>query len=341
MNEPLISIVIPVYNIEKYLKRCVDSVIRQTYKNIEIILVNDGSTDNCYKICNEFKNIDKRIRVINKENGGLSSARNAGMQEALGEYIVFVDGDDTIDSNMCKEMLITAINNNVDIVMCDYNRIDSKDRIQKHSEDIREGLYLRKDIKNEIFNKLIMRESIEYGPLLAVWVFLYKLDFLKNNNINFDPEIRWSEDNIFSAIVGYNAESFYYMKEKHFYNYYRNDNSITTTYKKQAWEVYLLMNKKIRYYFENKKDYDFSRQINLHILYYALNCIGNANIFEQGFKAKYKQIKRIVDTKQLINSMKGFIINQENYKLRILLYLIKYRLSFILTLFLSFRYDKK
>lgn len=341
MNEPLISIVIPVYNIEKYLQRCVDSVIGQTYKNIEVILVNDGSTDSCNEICSELKKVDKRIRVINKKNGGLSSARNAGMKEALGEYILFVDGDDTIDGNMCQEMIKTAINNKVDIVMCDYIRIDSKDKIEEYSEDIREGLYLKKDIKEEIFNKLIMRECIDYGPFLSVWVFLYKLDFLKRNNIEFDSKIRWSEDNIFSAIVGYNAESFYYMKGKYFYNYYRNDNSITTTYKKQAWEVYLLMNKKIKYYFENKKDYNFSRQIELHMLYYTLNCIGNANRFEKNFKEKYKQIKMIVNTNELIDTMKEFDINQENYKLKIILYLIKYRLSFILTVFLNFRYPKK
>lgn len=89
-----ISIIIPIYNVEKYLKRCIDSIVNQTYKNTEIILVNDGSPDNCGEICDEYAKIDSRIKVIHKENGGLSSARNAGIDISSGEYIMFVDSDD-------------------------------------------------------------------------------------------------------------------------------------------------------------------------------------------------------------------------------------------------------
>ncbi|OUQ56652.1 hypothetical protein B5E58_10530, partial [Tyzzerella sp. An114] len=97
MENKKISVIVPIYNVEKYLNRCVDSIINQTYKNLEIILVDDGSPDNCGKICDEYAKKDNRIKVVHKENGGVSSARNVGLNIATGDYIGFVDGDDWID----------------------------------------------------------------------------------------------------------------------------------------------------------------------------------------------------------------------------------------------------
>ena len=106
-DNSLISVIIPVYKVEKYLSKCVESIINQTYKNLEIILVNDGSPDNCGEICDEYAKKDSRIKVIHKENGGLSDARNAGIEIASGQYIAFVDSDDYIASNMYERMYET------------------------------------------------------------------------------------------------------------------------------------------------------------------------------------------------------------------------------------------
>ena len=104
MQKKLVSIIVPIYKVEKYLKQCLDSILNQTYENIEIILVDDGSPDNCGKICDEYASNDKRIRVIHKENGGLSSARNAGLDVATGEYISFIDSDDYVSENFIKRL---------------------------------------------------------------------------------------------------------------------------------------------------------------------------------------------------------------------------------------------
>ena len=110
MDKDLISIIVPIYNVEKYIKKCIDSIINQTYTNLEIILVDDGSPDNCGKICDKYKEKDDRIKVIHKKNGGLSDARNAGIDIATGEYITFIDSDDYVAENyievlynLCKE----------------------------------------------------------------------------------------------------------------------------------------------------------------------------------------------------------------------------------------------
>lgn len=135
MQNDLISIIIPIYRVEKYLKRCIDSVLKQSYENIEIILVNDGSDDNCPNICLEYLDKDNRIIYIDKENGGLSDARNAGIKVAKGKYITFVDSDDTIEIDYVKQLYNTLINNNADLSICGYTVIYDNGRIVNHSSD--------------------------------------------------------------------------------------------------------------------------------------------------------------------------------------------------------------
>ncbi len=119
-KNPLISIIVPIYNVEKYIRQCIENIRCQTYKDLEIILVDDGSPDNCGKICDEYAKLDDRVIVIHKENGGLSSARNAGIDIATGDYLGFVDGDDWIKSDMYESMLKNILNNEADISVCGF-----------------------------------------------------------------------------------------------------------------------------------------------------------------------------------------------------------------------------
>ena len=123
---PLISIIIPVYNVEKYLSECIESVINQTYKNLEIILVNDGSTDSCPQICEEYAAKDNRIKVIHKKNGGLSDARNIGLKQATGALISFVDSDDLLSLDFCQRLLDALIESDADIVECDFVKFEEE-----------------------------------------------------------------------------------------------------------------------------------------------------------------------------------------------------------------------
>ena len=118
MEESLISIIVPVYNVESYLKKCVDSIINQTYQKIEVILVDDGSSDGCAQICDEYQDIDNRVRVLHKKNGGLSSARNAGIGIATGEYLGFVDSDDYIANDMFEVLINNIKQNDADMAVC-------------------------------------------------------------------------------------------------------------------------------------------------------------------------------------------------------------------------------
>lgn len=173
MNYELISIIVPIYNVEKYLNRCVESIIRQSYTNLEIILIDDGSTDNCYEICIQYKKKDKRIKVIHQQNEGLSSARNTGVANAKGDYISFVDSDDWIHPDFIRNLYYTMKKNNSQIVEClaipistyfiDDNNIefDCLENQEFNGEECFNEFIKGKFFKQTVWNKLYKKEVLE------------------------------------------------------------------------------------------------------------------------------------------------------------------------------------
>ena len=140
MEKPLISVIVPVYNVKQYLRRCVDSILKQTYENIEIVLIDDGSTDESGAICDRYAQKDVRVKVIHKENGGLSDARNKGMQEARGEYFAFVDSDDYIAKDYIAYLFELIVENKAQISLCGYLKF-----IEKLPQKERKAVSVKKD----------------------------------------------------------------------------------------------------------------------------------------------------------------------------------------------------
>lgn len=139
----LISIIVPVYKVEKYINRCVDSILAQTYKNLEVILVDDDSSDSCPTICDEYAKKDNRVRVVHKKNEGVSAARNDGISIANGKFICFVDSDDYVAENYVQKMVEEQQKNNADVVFCSYYNVCNK-VVSKASEDLKELVYNKK-----------------------------------------------------------------------------------------------------------------------------------------------------------------------------------------------------
>lgn len=188
--DKLISIIIPVYRVEKWLKKCVNSVIRQTYKNLEIILVDDGSPDKCPQICDKLAKKDSRINVIHKENGGVSSARNAGIDASTGEYICFIDSDDWIDKNFIMNAYNDAISNGAQIVISNITIVSRRgERLYKTVNQTQ-----RIDFNSEETLFAALQEELSLGGAVPK---LYESSLIKDNNIKFDSKVKFGEDVLF------------------------------------------------------------------------------------------------------------------------------------------------
>lgn len=164
--KPLISVIVPVYDVEPYLNRCIESIVSQTYKNLEIILVDDGSPDNCPQMCDDWVNKDSRIHVIHKKNGGLSDARNAGMKIASGELISFIDSDDYVDLNMYESLIFKMLETDSDIVSCGVKWVDESGRVLKCDKVLSDVVFLTEEAMKELLNDGAIKQP--------VWNRLYK-----------------------------------------------------------------------------------------------------------------------------------------------------------------------
>lgn len=189
----MFSIIVPIYKIERYIEECIQSVVNQTYKNYELILVDDGSPDNCGKICDKYKNIYSSIKVVHKENGGVSSARNAGITIAEGEYIIFLDGDDILTKDCLNEISRILNNKKIDLLSCNYS-------IYGNNRNINEYIEKKVDKLNDYFNYI---SDIPW----AVWRNIYNRELIVDNNIMFDESVGMAEDCAFFLECFENANS--------------------------------------------------------------------------------------------------------------------------------------
>ena len=172
-SAPLISVIVPIYNVEKYLRECLDSLLVQTYRNLEIILVDDGSKDNCGQICDEYAALDRRIRVLHQPNGGLGNAYNNGIAAASGDYVGMVESDDFAEPDLYERLLASALKYDSDLVKCDFFNYDSFQEPQDHSDNILSQLApVDKAFKISEYPALFT-----FHP--SVWASLYKADFIK------------------------------------------------------------------------------------------------------------------------------------------------------------------
>ena len=230
-----ISVIIPIYNAEKYLPRCLDSIINQTYSNLEIILINDGSSDASGNICDSYAKEDSRVKVIHQSNAGVSAARNAGLDIATGDYISFVDPDDWIESNMYEVLVGTIQDKEIDILR--FNAYRKGEIINKLPF---RGEYSNKELEEKILLPLIGAEKFGGMFILGVlWLHLYKREVIEDNHIRFNPQLRRCEDRLFTLSSIIHAKSILFVDEV-LYHYEVYDNSLSNRYDPERWEQELI-----------------------------------------------------------------------------------------------------
>lgn len=233
MNNSKTSIIIPVYKAEKYLNRCIDSIINQSYKNIEIILVNDGSPDNCPAICDEYAKKDGRIKVIHKENGGVSSARNAGLDVATGKYIQFVDSDDWVEPEYSKSMIKLIEKKHSDLGICGYTIVRQNRKIERCT--VSQSFEINSQNVKSLFN--LHCNELLISPVNKI----YKLELLRG--LRFNKDISLTEDAIFNYAYLTKCANIC-VTDALLYTYFNNNESSLTknfkpTYFKNLKDVYI------------------------------------------------------------------------------------------------------
>lgn len=321
-----ISVIVPVYQAENYLNRCVDSIVNQTYSNIEVILIDDGSKDRSGNICDQYADKDFRVKVIHKENAGVSVARNTGLDIASGDYIAFVDSDDFLELDMYERMMDKVLEYQCDIVLCDCVKDTGEVQIP-YTHDIREGYYDYEQLKTEYYPHLLMMENVEYPATISNWVLLFKKALC--NDIRYLEGVRFSEDLLFGAQLMLNAHSFYYMKEINLYHYWMNNESITHMFKIDKWNDYCALHSEIECYFGNQTVYDFQHQIDLCLLFFVYNMVGDIlHTTKLEKKDKKQKVLEILKAKDVVDMFKRIKILKlpVTWKLKFLTYIYKYHM---------------
>ena len=312
-NKAKISIVIPVYNVSKYLRECLDSVINQKYQNIEIILVDDGSKDNSGIICDEYSNKDKRIKVIHKENGGVSSARNMGIDNATGKYVCFVDSDDIVHPDYIKKLV-----DNLDKDVLSVCKIEEFNNSFSFSID--------NDKKIELDRKNFV-ELCRLYLLNTPGCKLFNLDIVKKNKIFFDTKLSLGEDLLFNLDYLKYIEKVVIIDQNLYYYRKSGNNTLSNTYYSNMLDIQLLLFDRFTEFFENiqmnNKGYFIYNSSKFGILRIIIeNEFKNKNI---GFWKRYCNVQ-----KNLSNDKFKSRINTIHHPDRWFMYfLIKHRLVLI------------
>lgn len=323
-SNDLVSIIVPVYNVEKYLKQCIESLINQTYKNIEIILVEDGSKDSSPKICNRYAKKDTRVKVIHQKNSGVSEARNKGIDQSKGEWITFVDADDYIAPDFCQKMLAIALQTESQCVICAYNKIYSNNTVEILKN---ENLQLNRE---EFLEKIFDVQSGFGFCHMKLW----NARIIKENKIRFNKELKVAEDALFCITMSDYINNIYFLNQA-LYNYRINSESTVRKFDENYTKKYLsAMIKTKDYIIKNKKEeIRFYNYVAYHVLLIVINYCFHPENEKKGIQL-LKEICEIPEFKEAIeySNYEGF-----SFTRKATLFTLKHKLYIITSIIAKIR----
>lgn len=312
-DNQIISIVIPVYNVRPYIARCLDSVIKQTHKKLEIIIIDDGSTDGSGKICDEYAEKDNRIRVIHRGNEGVSSARNLGKEIATGQWLSFVDADDTIEPNFCEEMLRCANDKCVDYVCSGYKRI-----FPRGSEAYNTS-FKCKTLKQSDFIYCLLNVQFGYG---FVHMKLIKTSIAKLVTFNNDLEV--GEDALYNLEIAAKIPEVAIL-EKPLYNYFATSNSVVKRWDKNYIKKYHKAVEEIKNYMEEKYGRKYESEVENFITYHAFLILVNYCCHDRN-KHRLDSLKQLLKIDVFREAIDTSTYQNLSFTRRVTLYCMKHRM---------------
>lgn len=323
-----LSIIVPIFNGEEYLHRCIDSILSQQYTDFELILIDDGSTDNSLSICNEYSEKDSRIVVYHKENEGLVAARKSGLSLAKGEYIGFVDCDDFIEDNMYHDLMSVAENDGSDIVaggiILDYV---SHSKVYFNSFD--EGFYSKERINNIIIPQMLIYSGfVKYGMIPGVVTKVIRRSILEKALTNVSDKLTIGEDVAITAYSMINAKSLTIIKNAG-YHYIQTDNSMIRAFNskrfEQICELYSSISK-----IDNES---YQKQVSLYMCYLIFNTLADC-VKKSGYSKKEAEnvIRNILKNNFSDKVLKEADVSNLSLKNKTKIFLMKYKLIYLLML---------
>lgn len=321
----MLSIIVPVYNADKYIEECIQSILSQTYENFELLLIDDGSTDQSLKICNKFKRIDKRVKVFQKPNGGVSSARNLGLEKSKGDLISFCDADDIIDRKAYEILLDNFKKNNVDRIVGGYKYLYPDGHCLCCKERLDDGIYF----KDNLLPKMIDDGTLSGFLFSGVNNSIFKKNIISNNKIKFNENIKYNEDSLFSFEYLLNSNSIYSLQSVPLYFYRQHD--LSATKKSYVKDKYVNLHIELERLCKNKTEINYEEQIKRRMVTESFWEILDICKELNGKKA-IKEIKKIMKKNNTYENIKLLYPKKMNKYKRFFYYLIKYNCHFMLYL---------
>lgn len=322
-----VSIIIPVYNVEKYLKKSLDSIADQTYKNLEIILVDDGSTDNSGSICDEYAKKDQRIKVIHKQNGGLSSARNVGLDAISGEFVAFVDSDDYISKDLIEHVVAELEKTRADVCMFSHYTVTNQ-KENAHYLPLDKEIYEKEEIRNFIVPLFVGQKNGSEKPLLGfIWRQIFRREAI--GTLRFRSEREYYAEDVVFDLEFYTKANKMCVINKPLYYYRYVDTSLSNRYREGLFEKLVKLIKFKQEIVEKHNISDCLERIDRSIFRAARGGIINVKRASNlSKKAKKLEIKKIVNNSLVRKSIKK--VKLKGIKEKTFAILLKLRLSSIL-----------
>lgn len=341
MNNIKVSIIVPIYNVERYLKRCMDSLLGQTLREIEIIMVDDESPDNCPTLCEEYKVKYTNIKVVHKKNGGLGYARNSGLEVAEGEYVAFIDSDDFVDPGMFEKLYEYGVLHHCDAVFCGYNIYRDREHVRKMQENSDCILYRNENVRQVLLDMVgpDPKYHSDVKLLMSVWRAIYSRKVIEDNNLRFVSErtyiaedIMWHMDFLpCCKCIGMIPQTYYY--------YCENETSLTRTYRSDRFnkELFLYHTQENRLAKAGFSEDEFRVRLNRQLLMKVRACISQQVVYinQLGLITAHKNIGKIVMTNEVQAIIHSYPFQLLPLRHRLFFLMLKFKLYIPLIILLK------
>lgn len=329
MKEPMVSIVIPVYNTEKYIEESVLSLLNQSYKNIEIILIDDGSVDDSYQICKRLSEKNRNI-IVEKHEKNMSQAvaRNTGISLATGEYLLFLDSDDTLLPETVEEMVNRSMRDDADIVLSSFSRVINGKINIVYEKKLEERVYSSSDISNLLF------DTIPLNVLFCIGTKLYRIDLIRSNKIKFDKIYRYNEDGAFAIIAFKYAKKISYIDKPYYQYLLRDDNSSQISYRKNMFNSISKARELVKDFLNYNNSYEYKKnQYQSMIFDLIIASFINEIRYKKDYDGVYKKVKASKICEECLNYYKS---SKKDLLHSVLFYFLKHNRKNMLRYSLTF-----